>query len=255
MGHCKKVTKDSFDLIPAIDVLGGKCVRLTQGKFDQVEEFSTDPEEIAKKWVEHGAKRIHVVDLDGAKEGSPINFKIIAKIAKLSGIQVQVGGGIRSIETINTYLDEGIDYVILGTKAFQDKAFLGKALDMFREKVIVGLDMKNKEVALAGWEETIDINLNKLCEYLRGVEQIIYTDTTRDGTLSGPNLNFLKEIATLVTSKIIVSGGVSSMNDVIDIINLKNKELSNISGIILGKSLYKGTIDLKSAINFIENKI
>ena len=241
-------TMDMFEIIPAIDILDGKCVRLTQGQYDKVEEFSTDPEEIAKKWIGCGAKRIHLVDLNGAKQGCPVNFHIISKITKIPGIRVQAGGGIRTKETIKQYLNEGISYVILGTRAFQDKDFFKEALDLYGEKIILGLDLKNNKVALSGWQETIEINLNNLEESLGRVNQIIYTDVSKDGTLSGPNLKSLDTVAGSVKSKIIASGGISNIEDILAILKLKKEKHQNISGVILGKSLYKQKIDLKEAI-------
>jgi len=240
---------DDFEIIPAIDILNGKCVRLTQGQYDKVEEFSTDPEEIAKKWASCGAKRIHLVDLDGAKQGYPVNFNVISKIIKIPDIRIQVGGGIRTRETIKQYLDEGVSYVILGTKAFQDKDFFKEVLGVYDEKIILALDMKNNKVALSGWQETIEIGLNNLGELPGNIKQIIYTDISKDGTLSGPNLKSLEVVATSVKSKIIVSGGISSMNDIRAILKLKTEKHQNISGVILGKSLYKQKIDLREAID------
>lgn len=239
---------DDFEIIPAIDILDGKCVRLTQGQYDKIEEFSTDPEEIAKKWVACGAKRLHLVDLDGAKEGLPVNFKVICKIAKIPGIKVQVGGGIRTKETIHKYLDEGTNFIILGTKAFQDKDFYKEVVKEHGEKIILGLDLKNNQIALSGWQETIEINLNNLEEHLGKISQIIYTDVSKDGTLSGPNIKSLEALASSLKSKIIVSGGVSCIEDVHAVMKLKRDKHSNISGIILGKALYKQKIDLQEAI-------
>ena len=239
---------DDFEIIPAIDILDGKCVRLTQGRYDKVEEFSTSPEEIAKKWAGCGAKRIHLVDLDGAKQGCPVNFEVISKITKIPGIKVQVGGGIRTMETIRKYLDEEVSYIILGTKAFQDKDFFKEVLSLYDEKIILGLDLKNNKVALSGWQETIEINLNNLEESFGNIKQIIYTDISKDGTLSGPNLKSLGVIANSVKSKIIVSGGISGMEDLLAILKLKKEKHQNISGAILGKSLYKQKIDLRKAI-------
>ena len=239
---------NNFEIIPAIDILDGKCVRLTQGQYDKIEEFSTDPEEIAKKWIACGAKRLHLVDLDGAKEGLPVNFKVIYKIAKIPGIKVQVGGGIRTKETISKYLNEGLSFIILGTKAFQDKDFYKEVVKEHGEKIILGLDLKNNQIALSGWQETIEINLNNLEEHLGKINQIIYTDVSKDGTLSGPNIKSLEAIASSLKSQIIVSGGVSCIEDVHAVMKLKKDRHRNISGIILGKALYKQKIDLQEAI-------
>lgn len=245
----------SFDVIPAIDILGGKCVRLTQGDYNLVEEFSTNPEEVAKRWQELGAKRLHIVDLDGAKNGYPVNKKMICKIATKVKAKLQIGGGIRTIEAIKEYLDEGINYVILGTKAFQDKNFLNEVVGLYQEKIIIGLDLKNNRLALSGWQETSNIDLKDLPEYLKDIKQIIYTDISKDGTLSGPNIKQVEKIASIFKSNILISGGISSINDILEILKTKKDRHLNVSGVILGKSLYKGKIDLSSTITLVEKEI
>lgn len=243
-----------FEIIPAIDILDGKCVRLTQGEYNQVEEFSNDPLEVAKKWTELGADRLHVVDLNGAKDGYPVNLKIITKLVQSIKVKIQIGGGIRTIESMKNYLNEGVEYLILGTKAFQDNKFLKEALELFGEKIIVGLDLRNNKVAVSGWQETANVGIDELAVQMAGVKQIIYTDITKDGTLSGPNLHSVEQIASIFESNIIVSGGISSINDIVSLLNLKKTGLKNISGVILGKSLYKGTIDLTSAIQLAKKE-
>ena len=240
---------ESFEIIPAIDILDGKCVRLFQGDYKLREEFSPDPVEIGEKWINMGAKRLHIVDLDGAKEGLPRNFKTISKIAAFPGIKIQVGGGIRTYKTMEEYFAVGVKGVVLGTKAFSDRDFVRQAVKKYGKRIIVGLDLKDKKVALSGWQKLIDIDLNKIPELLEGVDEIIYTDVSKDGTLEGPNFKSLEEIGSLFRQKIIVSGGMSHIGDVLKLIELKKKSLANISGVILGKSLYKGTIDLSSAIS------
>lgn len=244
--------QSSFEIIPAIDILNGKCVRLTQGKYNLVEEFSNKPEEIAKQWEGCGAKRLHIVDLDGAKEGRPVNHKVITKIIRAAKAKVQVGGGIRTLQSIKEYLNEGVSYIILGTKAFQDKIFLKEAVDLYGKEVILGLDLKNNRIALSGWNETLDVDIGKLGRDMQGIKQIIYTDVSKDGTLSGPNLKSIREVASTFKSKIIVSGGISSTGDIIAVLNIKKEGYSNISGVILGKSLYKGSINLSSAIELVK---
>lgn len=244
---------NTFEIIPAIDILDGKCVRLTQGDFETKEEFSNDPIEIAKKWEAEGAQRIHVVDLNGAKAGNPVNKEIISKIVKSVGSKIQVGGGIRTLETIKEYVDIGAGYVVLGTKIFQDKSFLDEALSLFNKKIIVGLDLKNNRVALSGWSKTIDTNFNKLSSELKKVEEIIFTDVSKDGTLSGSNVKSIEEIAKSFSSKIIVSGGIGSLNDINSILNVKKGGCGNISGVIIGKSLYKGLVNLRSAMDLAKN--
>ncbi len=244
-----------FEIIPAIDILDGKCVRLTQGQYQNVEKFSDDPVEIARKWVDCGTKRLHIVDLNGAKDGYPVNLKTIQQIIKNVKTKIQVGGGIRTIETIKNYVSEGVDYLILGTKVFQDDTFLQDTVKLFGEKIIVGLDLKNKKVAVSGWQKTEDISLDELSSKLSGVEQIIYTDVSKDGTLSGPDIKSIEEVASSFRANIIVSGGIATLEDIVYLIHLKKNSHKNISGVILGKSLYKGTIDLKKAIELATKEL
>lgn len=240
---------NEFEIIPAIDILDGKCVRLTQGYYNQAEEFSTDPVEVANKWIKCGAERLHLVDLNGAKEGHPVNFNVLSDIRKISShIKIQAGGGIRTEETIKKYLNEGINHVILGTKALQDAKFFKKVTDQYGEKIILGLDLKDGRAGVDGWQETIEINLNNLTGTANGISQIIYTDISKDGTLSGPNLRSLETIAGSTRSKIIASGGIADIQDIVAILKLKKEKCPNISGVILGKSLYKQKIDLREAI-------
>lgn len=245
--------KDSFEIIPAVDILNGKCVRLTQGMYNQVEEFSSDPASVAKRWEEEGASRIHVVDLDGARKGITENKETILKLIKATKAKVQVGGGIRSIESAKEYFDGGASYVILGTKAFEDRLFLNKALKTFNEKIILGLDLKKNKIGLSGWKETIEIDFNKLSSELADIKQIIYTDISKDGTLSGPNIESIEKVASSFSSKIIVSGGIKNLEDIISILKIRMKGHKNIVGVILGKSLYKGTISLSAAIKLAKD--
>lgn len=247
--------RQTFEIIPAIDILGGKCVRLTKGDFNKVEEFSQDPIEVAKKWIELGAKRLHVIDLDGAREGYPVNLNVITKITKGSSVKVQVGGGIRTYKAISDYLNNGASYVILGTKAFLDKLFLKETINLYQEKLILALDLKNNKIALSGWQETIELSISSLSKELTNVKQVIYTDILQDGTLRGPNLGSIEEVLNSFKSNIIISGGISTTNDILSIIRLKKEKYPNISGVILGKSLYKGTINLTSAIEATEKEL
>ena len=240
-----------FEIIPAIDILGGKCVRLTKGDYGSVEEFSSNPEDVAKRWEELGAKRLHVVDLDGAKVGYPINQKVISKLAQNVNAKVQVGGGIRTLDAVKEYFNLGISYIVLGTKAIQDGQFLKDLQELYKEKVILGLDIKNNKVALSGWCETIDVDMKALSCNVGNIKEIIYTDVSKDGTLSGPNIESIKDIASSFKSNIIVSGGISSLEDIGEIVKLKKLGFPNISGVILGKSLYKGRINLSFAIDLV----
>lgn len=244
-----------FELIPAIDILNGKCVRLTQGDYKKVENFSDNPIDVAKKWIDCGVRRLHLVDLDGAKDGFPVNKDVIIKISKSINAEIEVGGGIRTFESINEYINEGISYIILGTKAFQDKSFLDTAINKFGNRIIVGLDLKNNKVALSGWKEGIEMDLETLKDYLSAVKEVIYTDISKDGMLSGPNFKSVEVVSDTLKSKIIVSGGIADIKNILDLISLKRKKHSNISGVILGKSLYKGTIDLKSAVDQVKKEL
>ena len=230
-----------MDIIPAIDIKEGRCVRLKQGDFNKEEVYGNDPVEMALYWQEKGVNRIHVVDLDGAKEGHTINFSLISEIVSALKIPVQVGGGIRTIDTIKKYLESGVDRVILGTVALKKPGILKKALKVYGpDRVLVGVDVKQGKVAVEGWiettEETAYDTINKLKEI--GVKTFIYTDISRDGMLSGPNLTGIKELAQLNGVNLIASGGISSNNDI-----KKLKEIG-INSAIVGKALYKGRLKL-----------
>ena len=247
--------KSFFEIIPAIDILEGKCVRLTQGKFSLVEEFSTNPLDIAKKWEDLGATRLHIVDLDGARSGCPVNQNIIYKIASGTNAKLQVGGGIRTLKCIKDYLNGGISYVILGTGALLDRSFLKEAVSLYPKRTILGLDIKNGRLALSGWQETKKINLEKLSSEVEEVKQIIYTNVARDGTLAGPDLRSIKEITSFFSSEIIISGGITKIDNIVDILKLKKEKHPNICGVILGKALYKGLINLSNAISLVKEEL
>ena len=230
-----------MDIIPAIDIKEGRCVRLKQGDFNKEEVYGNDPVEMALYWQEKGVNRIHVVDLDGAKEGHTINFSLISEIVSALKIPVQVGGGIRTFDTIEKYLESGVDRVILGTVALKKPEILKKALKVYGpDRVLVGVDVKQGKVAVEGWiettEETAYDTINKLKEI--GVKTFIYTDISRDGMLSGPNLSGIKELAQLNGVNLIASGGISSNEDI-----KKLKEIG-INSAIVGKALYKGRLKL-----------
>ena len=249
------MSESKFEIIPAIDILDSKCVRLTQGDYKKVEEYSTNPAEVAKKWEALGAKRLHVVDLDGAKEGYPVNKKVILDLVKNTKSKVQLGGGIRAIETIKEYLACGISYVILGTKAYEDDDFLKTACNLYKDKVILGLDIKNNQIGLSGWNSTHDMNIKELKKKFKQMGEIIYTDILKDGTNSGPNIEQLEIVAQTFKANIIASGGIASIEDIVSIYNLRLNKCPNISGVILGKALYTGMVDLKSAIEIIDKNM
>ncbi len=231
-------------IYPAIDVKDGRCVRLVQGKFNDVTVYSDNPIEMAIRFEQMGAQYIHVVDLDGARLGKPQNTAIISEMAVKLGTPVQLGGGIRTIETIEIILCKGIERVILGTSAVNDPELVKKAVGSFGNNLAVAIDAKDGLVAIEGWAKTSEftaIGFARKMEEL-GAKVIIYTDISRDGMLKGPNLKAMEEMVKSVGIDVIASGGVTSIQD---IINLKN---IGISGAIVGKALYTGDINLKEAI-------
>ncbi len=240
-------------LIPAIDLLGGKCVRLLRGEYDKATEYSDDPLKVAHAWCAGGAKRIHVVDLDGAKSGQPVNEGWIFQIACEASVPIEVGGGIRSLDQIKRYLSNGVDRVILGTAAFRDNDLLVRACHEHPGHVWVGIDGRNGRVAVEGWiEETATsvFDLAKVCEEA-GAGGVIFTDIARDGALVGPNLESLTEMCRQVTMPVIASGGISSLDDLRAIRNLG---LHQIEGIITGKALYAGAFTIEEGVEVVEGE-
>ncbi len=232
-------------IFPAIDIKEGQCVRLRQGKFDQKEVFSDEPESMARKWSLLGAEFIHVVDLDGALTGSPANFETIQQILKAVPTPIQVGGGIRDLKTIEKYLAAGVSRLILGTAVIRNLDLLKTASKSYPGKIIAGIDAKNGKIAIAGWtdvtgESAIDY-AKRLSEY--EIAAIVYTDIEKDGMMSGPDFARTEEMADAIRVPLIVSGGVSTLQDVQRIIKMKNVE-----GMIIGKALYTGDILLEKAI-------
>lgn len=236
-------------ILPAIDIKDGNCVRLFNGDFSTVEKVAADYLETAKNFEAAGAKWIHMVDLDGAKEGKPVNAKIYTDVAKKTNLKVEVGGGIRNLETIQEYLNMGISRVILGSVALKNPELVSDAVEKFgSEKIVVGIDTVNEMVATEGWLESSDVNYidlaNKMIE--TGVKYFIFTDISKDGTLSGVNVQQLKKLADATYGKcnIIASGGVHTMDDIVVC-----KEMG-LYGTICGKSIYKGTLDLREAVEY-----
>ena len=236
-------------ILPAIDIKDGNCVRLFKGDFSTVEKVAADYLETAKSFKAAGAKWIHMVDLDGAKEGKPVNAKIYTDVAEKTNLKVEVGGGIRNLETIQEYLNMGISRVILGSVALKNPELVSDAVEKFgSEKIVVGIDAVNEMVATEGWLESSDVNYidlaNKMIE--TGVKYFIFTDISKDGTLSGVNVQQLKKLADATYGKcnIIASGGVHTMDDIVVC-----KEMG-LYGTICGKSIYKGTLDLREAVEY-----
>lgn len=235
-------------LIPAIDLKGGKCVRLRQGHMDDVTVFDDDPVAVARRWVEQGATRVHVVDLDGAVAGRPVNAKVIAAItAALAGVDVQVGGGIRDEDTIEAYLDAGVRYVILGTQAVNVPHFVGDACTEYPGHIIVGLDARDGKVAIDGWSKLSQHGVIDMAQHFErdGVEAIIYTDIGRDGMLRGVNVDGVVELARAVTVPVIASGGVTDLADIEALCAVAGE---GVSGVVIGRALYEGSLDLPTAL-------
>ena len=233
-------------IIPAVDIKEGRCVRLVQGKVDQETVYSNDPLSMANHWDEEGAQTIHVVDLDGAFQGSPINAEIVKNIIYSSSVDIQVGGGIRTLETIETYVKAGAYRIILGTVAQQEPEFVEEACKRFPNKIIVGIDARDGLVAVKGWVEVSEQKATDLAQKLKGygIAGFIFTDISRDGMLQGPNLESIKEFAESVQLPVIASGGVSRLED---IKNLAKLESYGVEGVIVGKALYDKTLTFKEA--------
>lgn len=231
-------------IFPAIDILNGQCVRLIQGDYNKEKVYSNSPVDMAKKWEEKGAEYIHIVDLDGAKTGRSINQEIILEIAKTVQVPIQVGGGIRSIETIKDYLENGVSRVIIGTAAINNPDFLQEAVDKFQEKIAVSIDARGGYVATDGWTDTSDVKALDLVKKLEnvGVKTIVYTDIAKDGMLQGPNLEEQKAMNEATTINVIASGGVTTKEDV------ENLRALNLYGVIIGKALYDGKLTLESIL-------
>jgi phosphoribosylformimino-5-aminoimidazole carboxamide ribotide isomerase len=235
-------------IIPAIDLKDGKCVRLYKGEEGTETVFSERPGEVAAKWEAAGAKWIHVVDLDGAFRGEPGNLPAVKDIRASVSCNVQVGGGIRNIETVREYVGLGVDRVIIGTAAFNDAGFLRRACEEFPEKIAVGLDTKNGKIAVKGWKEVIDTDTKEALRdlYEAGVSIVLNTNIDRDGTMEGININAAREFIEMSPLPVIASGGIAAMAD---LDKLDSLGAEGLYGAILGKSLYTGTIDLKEAIS------
>ena len=228
-------------IFPAIDIKDKKCVRLVRGDFDNKIEYEMSPIEQAGKYKDHGFKNLHIVDLDGALTGETVNLDIIKDIVGKFNLKVEIGGGIRNFDSIKKYIDAGAEKVILGSAAIKNKNFLKEACDKFKDKIALGLDAKNGYLSVSGWKE----NSNKLTlDYLRevndyGFSRLIYTDINRDGMKQSPNFEETSKVSDISNCPVIISGGVSSINDI-----KKAKTLKNIEGIIVGKAIYDGDIKL-----------
>ncbi len=238
-------------IIPAIDLKEGKCVRLEQGLMDKATVYSDDPATTAKHWEAQGAELLHVVDLNGAFAGAPKNLDAIKAIRTAVRMPIEVGGGIRDIATIQSLVSTGIDRIILGTAAIENPSFVREACGEFSGKIIVGIDAKDGLVAIKGWAEVTKVKAIDLAKQMQdyGVIAIIYTDIKRDGMLSGPNIEATKALAEALHIPVIASGGVHTLKD---IENLMAARYSGVSGVITGKAIYSGSLNLKEAITFVK---
>lgn len=234
-------------LIPAIDLKDGKCVRLRRGEMDDVTVFSDNPVEVAERWVAEGARRLHIVDLDGARTGRPVHSRVIGEIvARHPDVPIQVGGGIRTDEGVQAYIEAGAEYVILGSKAVSAPHFVEDMCLEFPEHIIVGLDARDGRVAMNGWSKLSHHTVEDLAERFQndGVSAIVFTDISHDGMMSGVNVDATVKLAQSVAIPVIASGGISSLED---IRALKAVEDEGITGAILGRALYEGAIDFAAA--------
>ena len=238
-------------IIPAVDIKGGKCVRLEQGLMNRETIFSDHPEEIALQWERKGAKRLHIVDLDGAVHGKPFNKKDIKKILDTVSVPVELGGGIRDLDTIKEYIDLGIDQIIIGTIAYKNSHLVEVACKRHPGKIIVSIDAKDNYVSVEGWTESTSITAIDLAKRFEdmGIAAFVYTDIQRDGMRSGPNIDGIREFAKNINVGVIAAGGVSSMKDIEDLLTLQK---DGVSGIITGRALYDGSIKLEEAIDIID---
>ena len=236
-------------IFPAIDIKDKKCVRLIKGEFENKTEYNTSPVDQAGKCKDHGFKNLHIVDLDGALIGDTINLDIIKEIVSKFDLKIEIGGGVRNFESIQKYMDVGVEKVILGSAAIKDKNFLKEACQKFPNKIALGLDAKDGYLSVSGWKEnskkqTLDF-LKEVNDF--GVSRLIYTDINRDGTKASPNFDDTVKVANTSNCPVIISGGVSSIQDI-----KKAKELKNIEGIIVGKAIYDGDIDLNELAKEID---
>lgn len=231
-------------IYPAIDMLGGKCVRLTQGRYDDSTVYGENPADVAKEWEQKGASWLHIVDLDGARAGEPVNIEAIKNIIKSVSIPIQLGGGIRTMEHIETLISMGISRVILGTSAVKNRQLVLDAVAKFGDKIAVGIDAKDGFVAISGWEQVSEFKAVEFAKIIEacGVKTIIYTDIATDGMLTGPNLEAMSEMVSEVSINVIASGGVGKLDDV------KNLIPTGVSGVIIGRALYAGKLNLEDAI-------
>ena len=239
-------------IIPAVDIKGGKCVRLLQGRMDAETVFGEDPVAIARKWESAGASLIHVVDLDGAIQKSPQNLASIRKIVEQVKVPIQVGGGIRNEDTVQMYMDLGVSRAIIGTEAIRNPALIERLCKRYPGRIVVAIDARNGRVAIEGWTETTGVEAVTLAKQFEnvGVAAINFTDIHRDGMQTGPNIEETRRLAEAICIPVVASGGVSSLEDIKKIFPLKS---SGVTGIIVGKALYSGSLDLEAGLEWLKS--
>ncbi|MBQ8762630.1 MAG: 1-(5-phosphoribosyl)-5-[Clostridia bacterium] len=239
-----------MQIFPATDILGGKVVRLTKGDYNQVKIYADSPAEMALEFIKDGATNLHMVDLDGAKDGAPVNFEAIREAAKIKDLFIEVGGGIRDMKRVEDYLSLGVKRVILGTAAIRNYPFVEEAVKEFGNAIAVGVDAKDGFVAVSGWQETTSVKSVEFCKKLRdtGVSTVIYTDISKDGMLSGTNLEVYGELSQIKGLDIVASGGITFVNEIEKLRDM------NIYGAIVGKAVYEGKLSLKDALKAAEVK-
>lgn len=231
-------------ILPAIDLMNGQCVRLYQGDFNQSEQVAKDPVEQLKRFIGDGAEIVHIVDLDGARDQKKRQYPLIKTLVEAANVPIEVGGGIRSMEEVDQLINLGVDRIVLGTAAIEDPEFLKQALAKYQKNIVVGIDAKNKKVATHGWETVSELDYITFAKDMEalGVETIVFTDISKDGTMEGPSIEQLQAIHTAVNCKIVASGGISKLED------LEQLKAIGIEEAIVGKAIYQGAIDLKEAV-------
>lgn len=233
-----------MNILPAIDLLGGKAVRLVKGDYDKVTVYSDTPLNVAKYFEEQGARFLHIVDLDGARDGTTANFDTIKTIVENTSLSVEVGGGIRDLERVKRYVDLGVDRIILGTAALENEDFLCEALRLYGDRIVVGVDIRDGMVAVKGWLEVSNVSCFEFCEKLErlGVRTVICTDISKDGMMSGTNTELYRELSNRFSLRLIASGGVSSLEDI------ERLSAMGLFGAIVGKAIYTGAVSLVDAL-------
>ncbi len=239
-----------MEVIPAIDLKEGKCVRLYQGAFDQVAVFAEDPVAVAQRWEREGAGRLHLVDLEGARSGRPVHLHILRRIRESVALPIQFGGGLRSLEWIERALAEGADRVVLGTGAILQFSLLREAVNRWGDRIVLGLDLKGGKVAVRGWQEAVETSPLVLIRQAEavGLERVIVTEIGRDGTLQGPAVELYQDLVTRTSLRIIASGGVSQIEDLVAL------QATGVEGVIVGKALYMGLLQLPEALAVVSKR-